>query len=248
MPAAARTIIGRSIEKLPTELWNKSFSVIDRMTPKKFNGISWGDKLQKGAGVIGSKNLNDLYMRLVSNWQDPSSVVIGAEEHQKRFSTDDPLLAELDDITKMMAIDMVSYLPDDILVKVDRAAMGVSLESRVPFLDHHIVEFASKIPLSMNLKNGSGKAVLRDVLYRYVPKKLIERPKMGFGIPVNDWLKGPLKEWAEELLSESRLRSQGFFYPEIVRQMWSEHLIGTRNWQSQLWAVLMFQAWFIENG
>ena len=217
------------------------------MTPRKFNGISWGDKLHKGAGVIGSKNLNDLYMRLVSNWQDPSSVVIGSEEHQSRFSTDDSLLAGLDDITKMMAVDMVSYLPDDILVKVDRAAMGVSLETRVPFLDHDVFEFASKIPLEMKLKKGVGKTVLRDILYKYVPKDLIERPKTGFGIPVSDWLKGPLKEWAEELLDESRLRSQGFFYPEIVRQMWSEHLMGIRNWQSQLWAVLMFQAWLEDN-
>ena len=247
VPAAARTLIGRSIENLPAGAWNKAFSAIDRMTPRKFNGISWGDKLQKGAGVIGSKNLNDLYMRLVSNWQDPSSVVIGSEAHQSRFSTDDSLLAGLDDITKMMAVDMVSYLPDDILVKVDRAAMGVSLETRVPFLDHDVFEFASKIPLEMKLNKGVGKTVLRDILYKYVPKDLIERPKTGFGIPVSDWLKGPLKEWAEELLSESRLRSQGFFYPEIVRQMWSEHLMGTRNWQSQLWAVLMFQAWLEDN-
>jgi asparagine synthase (glutamine-hydrolysing) len=163
------------------------------------------------------------------------------------FSTDIQMLSNVGDIERMMAIDMVSYLPDDILVKVDRAAMGVSLETRVPFLDHHIVEFASQIPLSMKLKNGVGKAILRDVLYRYVPKELIERPKMGFGIPVSDWLKGPLKEWAEELLGESRLVSQGFFYPGIVRKMWSEHLSGTRNWQSQLWVVLMFQAWLEEN-
>jgi asparagine synthase (glutamine-hydrolysing) len=248
VPAAGRILIGRTIENLPTGTWNKAISAIDRMTPRKFNGISWGDKLQKGAGVIGSKNLHDLYMRLVSNWQDPSSVVIGAEERQKAFSTDDSLLAELDDITKMMAVDMVSYLPDDILVKVDRAAMGVSLETRVPFLDQDVFEFASKIPLEMKLNKGVGKSVLRDVLYKYVPKDLIERPKMGFGVPVGVWLKGPLKDWAEILLDESLLAQQGFFHVDVVREMWSEHIAGTRNWQSQLWAVLMFQAWFIENG
>ena len=248
VPAGGRILIGRTIENLPTGIWNKAFSAIDRMTPRKFNGISWGDKLQKGAGVIGSKNLNDLYMRLVSNWQDPSSVVIGAEHHQKVFSTDDSLLAELDDITKMMAVDMVSYLPDDILVKVDRAAMGVSLETRVPFLDQDVFEFASKIPLEMKLNKGVGKSILRDVLYKYVPKDLIERPKMGFGVPVGVWLQGPLRDWAEILLDESLLEQQGFFHVDIVRDMWAEHIAGTRNWQSQLWAVLMFQAWFIKNG
>ena len=248
LPAAGRMLIGRAIANLPTNTWNKAFSIIDRMTPRKFNGISWGDKLQKGAGVIGSKNLNDLYMRLVSNWQDPSSVVIGADEHQKRFSTDDFLLAELDDITKMMAVDMVTYLPDDILVKVDRAAMGISLETRVPFLDHEVFEFASRIPLEMKLNKGVGKLVLRDVLYKYVPKDLIERPKMGFGVPVGVWLKGPLRDWAEALLDESVLKQQGFFHVDVIRIMWSEHIAGTRNWQSQLWAVLMFQAWFLKNG
>ena len=196
---------------------------------------------------MASKNLISLYQQLVSNWQDPSAVVIGEREHDRIFSTDIQLLSDVGDIQKMMAIDTISYLPDDILVKVDRAAMGVSLETRVPFLDHHIFEFASKIPLAMKLKNGVGKLILRDILYRYVPMELIERPKMGFGIPMSDWLKGPLKEWAEELLGESRLRSQGFFYPEVVRQMWSEHLSGARNWQSQLWAVLMFQAWLENN-
>ena len=246
-PASVRELVGKSIKSLPAAGWNKTFELLNRITPRKFNGISWGDKLQKGAGVIASKDLTNLYQGLVSNWQDPSAVVIGDGEHDRIFSTDVQLLSDVGDVQKMMAIDTVSYLPDDILVKVDRAAMGVSLETRVPFLDHHIFEFASKIPLSMKLKNGVGKTVLRDVLYRYVPKDLIERPKMGFGVPVADWLRGPLRGWAEEFLGESRLRSQGFFYPRIVREMWSEHLSGTRNWQSQLWAVLMFQAWLEDN-
>ncbi len=246
-PASVRELVGKSIKSLPAAGWNKTFELLNRITPRKFNGISWGDKLQKGAGVIASKDLTNLYQGLVSNWQDPSAVVIGDGEHDRIFSTDVQLLSDVGDVQKMMAIDTVSYLPDDILVKVDRAAMGVSLETRVPFLDHHIFEFASKIPLAMKLKNGVGKLILRDILYRYVPKDLIERPKMGFGVPVADWLRGPLKEWAEELLGESRLRSQGFFYPEVVRQMWSEHLSGARNWQSQLWAVLMFQAWLENN-
>ena len=246
-PASVRELVGKSIKSLPAAGWNKTFELLNRITPRKFNGISWGDKLQKGAGVIASKDLTNLYQGLVSNWQDPSAVVIGDGEHDRIFSTDVQLLSDVGDVQKMMAIDTVSYLPDDILVKVDRAAMGVSLETRVPFLDHHIFEFASKIPLAMKLKNGVGKLILRDILYRYVPKDLIERPKMGFGVPVADWLRGPLRGWAEEFLGESRLRSQGFFYPRIVREMWSEHLSGTRNWQSQLWAVLMFQAWLEDN-
>jgi len=246
-PASFRKLVGKSIKNLPAARWNQVFKLLNRITPRKFNGISWGDKLQKGAEVMASNDLMSLYQQLVSNWQDPSAVVIGQGEHDQIFSTDVQLLSEVGDIQKMMAIDTISYLPDDILVKVDRAAMGVSLETRVPFLDHHIFEFASKIPLAMKLKHGVGKSILRDVLFRYVPKELIERPKMGFGIPMSDWLKGPLKEWAEELLDETRLRSQGFFYPEVVRQMWSEHLMGVHNWQSQLWAVLMFQAWLEDN-
>jgi len=246
-PASFRKLVGTSIKNLPAARWNQVFKLLNRITPRKFNGISWGDKLQKGAGVMASNDLMSLYQQLVSNWQDPSAVVIGQGEHDQIFSTDIQLLSEVGDIQKMMAIDTISYLPDDILVKVDRAAMGVSLETRVPFLDHHIFEFASKIPLAMKLKHGVGKSILRDVLFRYVPKELIERPKMGFGIPMSDWLKGPLKEWAEELLDETRLRSQGFFYPEVVRQMWSDHLMGVHNWQSQLWAVLMFQAWLEDN-
>lgn len=246
-PTSIRKLVGKSIKNFPAAGWNQAFKLLNRMTSRKFNAISWGDKLQKGAGVIASKDLMSLYQQLVSNWQDPSSVVIGEGEHDRIFSTDVQLISGVGDIQKMMAIDSISYLPDDILVKVDRAAMGVSLETRVPFLDHHIFEFASKIPLPMKLKHGVGKSILRDVLFRYVPKELIERPKMGFGIPMSDWLKGPLKEWAEELLDETRLRSQGFFYPEVVRQMWSEHLMGVHNWQSQLWAVLMFQAWLEDN-
>jgi len=246
-PSSLRALVGKGIKSFPSAGWKKTFELLNEITPAQFNGISWGDKLQKGAGVIGSKDLASLYQGLVSNWQDPSLVVIGGREHDKTFASDIQVLSNVGDIDKMMAVDLISYLPDDILVKVDRAGMGVSLETRVPFLDHHIVEFASQIPLSMKLNNGVGKAVLRDVLYRYVPKELIERPKMGFGIPVGDWLRGPLREWSEELLSESRLLSEGFFHAGLIRKMWSEHLSGARNWQSQLWVVLMFQAWLEDN-
>jgi asparagine synthase (glutamine-hydrolysing) len=143
----------------------------------------------------------------------------------------------------MMFLDLISYLPDDILVKVDRAAMGVSLETRVPLLDHEVVEFAWRVPLSFKLRNGQGKWLLRQVLYQYVPRQLIERPKSGFEVPVGEWLRGPLRSWAESLLGETRLRTEGFLDASLIRQKWDQHLSGRRDWQQLLWTVLMFQAW-----
>ena len=153
------------------------------------------------------------------------------------------LFNNISPIEGMMAYDLIGYLPNDILTKVDRASMAVSLETRIPFLDYRVVEFSASLPVNYKIRNGVSKWILREVLYKYVPKELIERPKMGFGVPLGDWLRGPLREWAEILLDGNRLKNEGFFNPIIVHQNWQDHISGKRNLEHQLWNVLMFQSW-----
>jgi asparagine synthase (glutamine-hydrolysing) len=236
VPASLRGAIGRGILAIPPASWDRVAVVAGR--PGRL-----GDKLHKGGELLGSRSLDELHLGLASFWRDPAAVVRGGAEPPTKLSGAVPDLSGLGPIERMMALDTVSYLPDDILAKVDRAAMSVSLETRVPFLDHRVVEFAWRLPLAMKLREGQGKWALRQVLHRYVPRSLIERPKMGFGVPLDSWLRGPLRGWAEETLSEARLRSDGYFDPRPIRAAWSEHLSGRRNRSHHLWGVLMFNTW-----
>jgi asparagine synthase (glutamine-hydrolysing) len=247
LPTGSRRLAAHSLTALSPSRWNLLLGPMQGLLPSSLRQANLGDKLHKAAGVLASGDLDALYLGLVSHWSDPASVVIGGKEPATLLTGNAPALDGLDDIQRMMALDALTYLPDDILVKVDRAGMGVSLEGRVPFLDHRVVEFAWTLPQSLKLRDGVGKWILRQVLYRHVPKELIERPKMGFGVPIGDWLRGPLRDWAEDLLDEARLRREGYFHPGPIREKWKEHLSGVRNWQYHLWDVLMFQAWLAEN-
>lgn len=243
LPVGARRAMAGALTSLSPTTWNRLLSPVQRFMPKSLAQANIGDKLHKGAGVMSAGSSADLYRQLVSQWQDPAMVVIGGAE-PLTVLTDTSQQPSTDQfVHQMMALDMLSYLPGDILCKVDRAAMGVSLETRVPMLDHRVVEFAWSLPLDYKVRGGVGKWPLREVLYRHVPRELIERPKMGFGIPLHDWLRGPLRPWAEALLDEARLQKEGYFHPEPIRQKWAEHLSGQRNWAPHLWSVLMFQAW-----
>ncbi len=242
-PQSLRAALAGALTVLPPPLWNQAFKGVARFLPAGWRYANPGDKLHKLAEILAVRSPEEIYLGLVSHWKRPEDLVLGAREPATVLT--DPLLwADLPDFeSRMMYMDQMTYLPDDILTKVDRAAMGVSLETRVPLLDHRVVEFAWSLPLSMKIRHGQGKWLLRQVLYQYVPPALIERPKMGFGIPIDVWLRGPLKTWAEGLLNERRLQHEGYFNPVPIRQKWDEHLAGRRNWSYYLWDVLMFQAW-----
>jgi asparagine synthase (glutamine-hydrolysing) len=199
--------------------------------------------LHKLADVIDVESPDELYRRLVSLQRERESLIIGAGGALGWADSETATLDRGDFIERMMFNDQVSYLTDDILVKVDRAAMASSLETRVPMLDHRLVEFAWRLPLHMKIRDGQGKWILRQVLQKYVPTTLFDRPKQGFGVPIDAWLRGPLLDWAETLLSETRMRHDGYIKTTIVRARWKEHLTGRRNWGHWLWNVLMFQLW-----
>jgi len=252
LPYSTRQLLGAAIRNLPIRYWDALSLPVNALLPLN-KGISRaGDKAYKLADRLsGVRNLDDLYRSLVSVWQDPALVVKSNED----FNTErlekpanllsDPLPPQGTDQhqLRMMYRDSMTYLPDDILCKMDRAAMATSLETRIPFLDHRVVELAWQLPLKMKIRGNEGKWALRQVLYKHVPRALIDRPKTGFGIPVGEWLRGPLRDWAENLLDEHRMKQEGYFHPEPIRAKWAEHLSGKFDHGSSLWTVLIFQSW-----
>ncbi len=238
LPPALRKAASKLLRSLTPGQWNALFSPL----PARVRPPQAGDKLHKLAGVLESE-IDQIYLRLLSHWNEPEDIVIGGHEPSTILRDKGIKGLVPDPVQRMQYLDTLTYLPDDILVKVDRASMAVSLEARVPLLDHRIVAFAWSLPRRMHQRDGQSKWILRQVLYRHVPKSLIERPKMGFGVPIDSWLRGPLRDWAESLIDESRLRREGFLRPEPIREKWKEHLSGQVNCSYLLWDILMFQAW-----
>ena len=243
LPKPIRKIMAHGLVRLSPNRWDALFDTLTPIIPSRLRLRTPGDKAHKLAGVLDIDNEHECYHKLTSHWQDPTSIVIGAQE-PSTLITDTNAWPKTDSFQHaMMAMDAQTYMTDDILVKVDRAAMANSLETRVPMLDHRVIELAWRMPLDYKIRNGEGKWLLKQVLFRYVPQALIERPKMGFGIPLHDWLRGSLRSWAEALLDENLLKQQGYFHSAPIRKMWEDHLSGKYNYQHQLWNILMFQAW-----
>jgi asparagine synthase (glutamine-hydrolysing) len=243
LPPVLRRVMAAGLNALPPSLWSTLFETINPALPNALRVRPAGEKIGKLAKGLGARSTVDLYRKLVSHWEHPERLIFGLTEPHGWLEGAASWGPDQDPAETMMLIDMMQYLPSDILTKVDRASMAVSLESRVPFLDHELVEFALSLPTSYKIRDNQGKWVLRQVLDRYVPRALIDRPKMGFAVPLSSWLRGPLRDWAEELLDESRLRREGYFAPAPIRKAWEHHLSGRRNEQNALWTVLMFQAW-----
>ena len=249
LPFGVRRLLGKAITSLPVDRWDGFSRSFNNFSSSRNNIANLGDKAHKLGVRLGSvKTIDDLYLSLVSEWDDPASLVrsdisfelASLSKRDNIFNSDLNIKAPAE---RMMLWDSLTYLPDDILCKVDRAAMANSLETRVPFLDHRIVETAWRFPHAMKIVNNQGKIPLRKILYKYVPQNLIERPKAGFGIPIGDWLRGPLRPWAEKLIDPPRIDREGYLFSSPIQQCWKEHLSGRRDWTMRLWSVLMFQAW-----
>lgn len=249
IPFPIRRQLGLMLQRTPTTALDILGMPIASLASRGVGAIRIGEKLHKlGARLEHVKTMADLYRSLVSEWDDPASLILNdgsLDVHEPASLIDDPLptIGVQQSPLPMMYQDAMSYLADDILCKVDRAAMAVGLETRVPFLDHRVIETAWRMPLDVKIRAGVGKWALRQVLYKHVPKELIERPKAGFAMPIGQWLRGPLKPWAEELISSARLSKDGFFRPAPIRKKWAEHISGRADHTPSLWTILMFQAW-----
>ena len=241
------TILRKALSSLILSISPKKLNILPKFMPILNHYVNFGDRIHKGANALKVKDLSQLYYFLTSHWQNPKSVVIDSSEPGTFLNEFKPDLSNLNFQEQMMVLDCLTYLPDDILVKIDRAAMASSIETRIPFLDHKLIEYVFKIPHNLKYRDGQGKWILRKILKKYIPEKLTERPKRGFEIPLDLWLRGPLREWAENLLNEKRIKQENYFNPEQIRNKWKEHLSEKKNWQYDLWDILMFQAWLDKN-
>jgi asparagine synthase (glutamine-hydrolysing) len=239
MPAPVRAAVGGTLGRMPPAAWQALATAL----PNASRRPHFGAKVQKGLQTLGAaRTLGDVYDSFLDEWQALGTPVLGADgRDQGGYDLDLGVAAP--DTVRMMYCDATTYLPDDILCKVDRAAMAVSLETRVPFLDHRVAELAARIPVAMKIRDGRGKHILRQMLYREAPQRLFERPKAGFGIPVGEWLRGPLRPWAEALLDQGRLEREGLFDAAKIRRRWQAHLARKSDSTAAIWAILMFQAW-----
>lgn len=244
IPQWARSLLGTALHGVPPALLNKLSELESRVFSKKRLPSHLGDKVRKLSNVLLG-NKEEIYETLISQFQDIKTIT-GPQSFEKIGDKRKDAKSSLKNLAQQMMLnDSLAYLPDDILVKVDRAAMAVSLETRVPMLDKDVIEFAWRLPLSMKIKNGKGKWILRQVLSKYIPSEMIERPKQGFAIPLDSWLRGSLVDWADSLLNENIIKKTGILNPNSVQQKWQEHLSGKKNWQHQLWSLLMLQSWIL---
>lgn len=240
LPRPLRQTIAGGIRALPRGWIDR---MVDPFRPTPQGKEPNGQRIRRLADYLASAGTDDLHRKLVSRWRFPEAAVPGAQAPATMLEDGSIPRGDLSDMERMMQLDMLGYMPDDILAKVDRTTMAVSLESRAPLLDHRVVEFAWSLPTDWKHRDGVSKWALRQVLYKRVPQSLIDRPKMGFEVPIGLWLRGPLKDWAAALLDDRRLRDEGWFESSVITNLWQDHLSGRANWGMQLWNILMFQAW-----
>lgn len=243
IPFTARRLIAKGLNSTSPLRWKRLLDKLNILLPDFLKHRNQGEKIQKISQALSLKNEELLYLEMVTHWH-PNEIFLNIMEEPYTLPADPSAWPALNNLSQtIMLLDAITYLTDDILVKVDRASMSNSLEVRCPILDSRVIEYSWRLPLSFKINNGRSKWLLRNILYKYVPSEIIERPKMGFGIPVDEWLRGPLREWAEELLSENKLKQSGLFSPHPIRKKWNEHIGNQRNHQHLLWAILMFQMW-----
>ena len=243
IPIPLRKIIANFIQNFPPSSWDRFYYYCEIFIPRHLRINFPGLKLYKISELINTQTLKEVYLALISSWSSSENIMLKNSQSLGKEALEFENIKQIDAHHQMMYMDTLNYLPNDILVKVDRASMASSLETRLPLLDHRIVEFAWSIPLEMKLQNKRSKWLLREVLKRYLPYNLIDRPKSGFAVPIAKWLKGPLKNWADELLDEKLIDSQEFLSSKSIKSIWNEHLSGKQNWSKKLWTILMFQSW-----